>query len=149
MNSDDFSYNLTNTLLFHLEQTARVSRISAMHYFEENPNISISYNVFSIIDAIYLNPEIHQRDLAKLLLKDTANLSRDLEKLEKSGYVVRTVDLKANRIVKKILLTEKGLELHKSISCLAGAHVEHIESVFNLEEKEVFKEFLTRLKNNL
>ena len=116
MKKEDLNYILTNTLLFNLEQTARIARISAVHFFEENPQIDISYNDFSIIDAIFINPEIHQRDLAKLLAKDTANLSRDLERLEKKGILKRIVDTKSNRIVKKAVLTEFGLNYHTKIS---------------------------------
>lgn len=120
-----------------------------MHYFDENPDIDITYSDFSIIDAIFLNPEIHQRDLAKLLAKDTANLSRDMEKLEKRGFLKRVVDTKANRIVKKAILTEQGKIFHSKITKIAKAHVEKLENVFSPEEKEKFKEYLERLKNNL
>lgn len=149
MNKQENNYNLTNTMLFHLEQTARISRISAMHYFENNPEINISYNDFSIIDAIFLNPEIHQRDLAKLLAKDTANLSRDLERLEKQGFLIRIVDTKGKRVVKKLVLTNSGEYLRSSITKIAKSHVEKLESIFTEKEKEIFKEYLMRLKNNL
>ena len=149
MEKEKSSYNVTNTLLFNLEQTARIARISAIHYFEETKEIDISYNDFSILDAIFLNPEISQADLAKLLAKDTANLSRDLDKLEKKNYLKRTVDTKANRIIKKTILTKIGLELHKKITNTAKSQIEKLESVFTEQEKEQFKSYLIRLKNNL
>ncbi len=149
MKKEKSSYNVTNTLLFNLEQTARIARISAVHYFEETEEIDISYNDFSILDAIYLNPEISQADLAKLLAKDTANLSRDLDKLEKKTYLERTVDTKGNRIVKKAILTQSGLELHEKITNIAKSQIENLESVFTEEEKEQFRNYLIRLKNNL
>lgn len=149
MKNKDSYYKLTDTLLFYLEHAARLSRISAMHYFEENPDISISYNDFSIIDSIYLNPEIHQRDLSKLLGKDTANLSRDLDRLEKQGFIVRSVDTKGKRIVKKIVLSEQGHNLRNNIACIASSHVQQIESVFTNKEKLQFKEYIQRLEDSL
>ena len=139
MKKEKSSYNVTNTLLFNLEQTARIARISAVHYFEETEEIDISYNDFSILDAIFLNPEITQADLAKLLAKDTANLSRDLDRLEKKNYIERTVDTKANRIVKKALLTKHGTELHEKITNTAKSQIEKLESVFTEKEKEQFR----------
>lgn len=149
MKKEISSYNVTNTLLFNLEQTARIARISAIHYFEETKEIDISYNDFSILDAIFLNPEISQTELAKLLAKDTANLSRDLDRLEKKQYIERTVDTKANRIVKKTLLTECGIKLHEKITNITKSQIEKLESVFNEKEKEQFKNYLIRLKNNI
>lgn len=149
MEKENTKYNVTNTLLFNLEQTARMARISAVHYFEKTKEIEISYNDFSIIDTIFLNPELPQADIAKLLAKDTANLSRDLDKLEKKGYLKRSIDTKGNRIVKKAILTNAGLKLHEEITDIAKLQIKNLESVFTEEEKEQFRNYLIRLKNNL
>ena len=140
------SNNLSNTLICNLEQVARICRLSACHFFEKNKNIDIKFNDFLIIETLHLNPKIHQRYLAKILSKDTANLSRDLEKLEKRGLIERFIEIKENRTVKSIVLSKEGEKLYQEVSKHALNHINKIEEVFSKEEKELFLNYIERLK---
>ncbi len=140
---------LADTLICNIEQTARVGRVSAFRYFEENENINVSFNDFLVIEALYTNPKIHQRDLAKILFRGTANLSRDLEKLEKRGLIQRALETKNNRVVKTLLLTEEGEKVFHEVSALSSSHVKEIESIFTPEEHEQFLSYIIRLRNRL
>jgi DNA-binding MarR family transcriptional regulator len=126
-----------------------VGRVSAFRNFEENENINVSFNDFLVIEALYTNPKIHQRDLAKILFRGTANLSRDLEKLEKRGLIQRALETKNNRVVKTLLLTEEGEKVFHEVSALSSSHVKEIESIFTPEEHEQFLSYIIRLRNRL
>ena len=147
--SDKNLNKLADSLICNIEQTARVGRVSAFRYFEENENIKVSFNDFLVIEALYTNPKIHQRDLAKILYRGTANLSRDLEKLEKRGLIQRAIETKNNRVVKTLLLTKEGEAIYHEVSTQSLSHVKELESVFSPEEHEQFLSYITRLRNRL
>ena len=44
-----------------------------------------------------------------MILKDRANTGRILDNLERQGLITRFIDTKNNRLVKKMGITEKGL----------------------------------------
>ena len=140
---------LSNSLSCNVEQTARILRVSAFRFFEETENIPVSFNDFLIIETLFANPKIHQRDLAKLLFRGTANLSRDLEKLETKNLIQRSIDTKNNRVVKTLMLTNEGEKIYQEVSSLALAHVKEIENIFTPQEHEQFLSYILRLRNRI
>ena len=96
-----------NSLYYEIELTGKYFRLLGSQMFNEL-NLDISVDEFIALDTIKINDEICQRDLAKLILKDRANTGRLINSLEKKGLLVRFVDTKNNRLVKKMKLTEKG-----------------------------------------
>lgn len=140
---------ISNSLLCNLERTARVARLSAFRFFEENPNIEVTFNEFLIIEALYDTPKIHQGDLARTLSKGAANLSRDLEKLENRGFIQRSLDTKDKRIVKTLILTNKGNQLYQNIIKESLQHIAEIENIFDEKEYKQFFEYIKRLNIKL
>lgn len=140
---------LSDTLLCNLEQTARIARVQAFRFFEETKDIEVSFNEYIIIEALFLNPKIHQRDLAKFLYKGTANLSRDLEKLEAKKIIKRTIDTKDKRIVKTLELTSKGEKIYSQASEKALEHINQMECIFNEKEYIEFLGYIKRLRAKL
>ena len=146
---EDKVYKLSETLISNLESTARISKISAIRYFNEHKDMNITFHEFVIIDALYNFPNIHQRDLAKKLYIGTANLSRDLEKLEKRGLIQRNTNLKDKRMVKTLTLTDIGNKMYLDINGTVYQHVKDIESVLTNEEYNSFLNLLSKIKNKL
>lgn len=68
----------------------------------------ITLEQFITLDAIYGCPDLCQRDLAKILLKDRSNVTRILNILEKKGLIKRKTSTKGKRIVKITSITENG-----------------------------------------
>lgn len=141
--------NLEDSLILGLEHTAKIAKLSGLRFFEKGINEDITYNDFVIIDTLHSHPHIHQRNLAKLLFKGTANLSRDLDKLEERGLISRNIESKDNRIVKTLTLTKDGEKTFNRIATLAKDRLMFIESIYTIEERELFREFLNRLKDKL
>lgn len=142
-------HKLSDTLIYSLECCARITRVLAHRFFDESEDINITFNEYIIIDALYLNPKIHQRDLAKLLFKGTANLSRELEKLEKRGLIKRMADIKGKRIVKTLILTSLGEQIYHNTSIFVRNHIRNIESVFSKKEHDEFIFLISKLQNTL
>ena len=143
------TYKITDTILYNMESTARIAKARAHRLFEECKELGITFNEYVILDNLQTNPKIHQRDLAKLLFKGTANLSRDLDKLEQLGLIQRDVDIRAKRIVKTLTLTQKGLNLCQKASKMAMDDIQDIESTFSDDELQTFATLISKLRNRL
>ena len=103
----------TESFFYELKQTARMMKFHANQMFEIL-GLELTPGEYCTLDTIMCNPNFCQRDLSKLLLLDRANTGRILDKLEKLGYISRSIDTKNNRLVKKVEITKKGInELEK------------------------------------
>ena len=149
MRKENQTHKLANTLICNIEQVARLGRHSASKFFDKNSNLSVSFNDFLILEALFDNPNIHQRNLAKILVRSVANLSRELDRLEKRGLVERTVDVKDRRTVKTLKLSEAGQQVYQKACETCVKQVENIENVFTQKEYETFMNYLFKLKNRL
>ena len=81
-------FKFSETLMHHLDNTAKISRVLGARYFDNHNEFDITYNNFLIIELLYTNPDIHQRNIARALLMGTANLSKELEKMESKTMVM-------------------------------------------------------------
>lgn len=149
MRKENQTHKLADTLICNIEQVARLGRHSASKFFDKNSNLSLSFNDFLILEALFDNPDIHQRNLAKILVRSVANLSRELDRLEKRGLVERTVDVKDRRTVKTLKLSEAGQQVYQKACKTCVKQVENIENVFTQKEYETFMNYLFKLKNRL
>lgn len=149
MRKENQTHKLADTLICNIEQVARLGRHSASKFFDKNSNLSVSFNDFLILEALFDNPDIHQRNLAKILVRSVANLSRELDRLEKRGLIERTVDVKDRRTVKTLKLSEAGQQVYQKACETCVKQVENIENVFTQKEYETFMNYLFKLKNRL
>ena len=105
----------TDSLYYELILTAKCFQLYGAQFFNAK-NYPVTIDEFAVLDVIYCNPEICQRDLAKLILKDRANTGRLVETLEKKGFIQRALVTRNNRPIKQITLTLKGEETLKNIT---------------------------------
>lgn len=99
--------HFTDSIYYELEKTARVLKMLGIQVFEKIGS-EIAADEHAALDTISCNPDICQRDLAKLILKDRANTGKILNSLEGKGLIQRCIDTKNNRLVKKTKITPKG-----------------------------------------
>jgi len=107
--------HFTDSIYYEIEQTAKFCRTLGVQVFEKL-NFPISIEEYCALDTILCNEGICQRDLAKLILKDRANTGRLLNLLDKKRLIKRHVDLKNNRLVRKLSITDKGKVLLQDIT---------------------------------
>ena len=141
--------HFSESLFYEMEQIAIYLDHHGKNFFDELSDGIINSEEFRTIDVIVCNPDICQRDLAKLIYKGTANLSRDLEKLEKRGLIKRDLETKEKRIVKTLVLTKKGLKTCEKINIKTQNHLEQMENIFTQNEHQQFIHLLEKLRNRL
>lgn len=96
-----------DSVLYSMDLVLKCFNLRGVQFFNEL-NIGITSEQFIVLDTIYCNDGIYQRDLSKLVLKDRSNTTRILNVLEKNGFVERSVGTQKNRLVKNIFITQKG-----------------------------------------
>ena len=80
----------TESLAYEVKLTEKYSKMLGLQLFAKL-GAPLSPEEFLALDVVSANPDICQRDLAKLIIKDRANTGRLLEALEKKGYKPRIV----------------------------------------------------------
>lgn len=130
--------HFTESIFYQLEQTAKYCRCLGVQIFEKI-NSSITVDEYIALDIIITHNGICQRELAKIILKDRANTGRILDSLEEKKLITRFVDTKNNRLVRKMVLTDEGVKIFKTISESLKDYIKTLPKVFKDEEKDNLK----------
>ena len=115
--------HFTDTIFYQIELTAKYCKLMGQQVFEKYA-IGITIDEYSALDTLICNPEICQRDLAKLILKDRANTGKLLDSLEKKGYIKRKLAIKNNRPVKIAEITEAGVAKIEEVTKALKPHTD-------------------------
>ena len=104
--------------------------------------LGISYSQSMILDFIYHNPEISQRQVASERHITPAAVSRHLEVLEEMGFIERK-DRKENKREHILIITDQGqnvvtnaekileIAVNKIVEDLSGNEIENIDYILN------------------
>lgn len=140
--------HFTDSIYYDLELTARYCKFLGIQLFEKIQS-KVGPDEFAALDTISINPEICQRDLAKLILKDRANTGRILNSLEEKGYITRPIDTKNNRLVRKMVITEAGYEIINETTIRVKEYFKKVSEKVPEEEIVKLQEYLRKLRNRL
>lgn len=138
-----------NSLFYKLNKTSRICHSFCDNYFKEYAQGEITFDEFIILDTVLCNPNVCQRDLAKLILKDTSHLSKILNTLENKELIDRPIDKKGNRVVRKISITENGINLHAFASQIALDFSNKINEAIGEKEAKQCSSFLDKIINTV
>ena len=92
--------------------------------------------------------ETYQQDIEKEYKISRSTASGLLQNMEKLDYIYREVSVVDSRL-KRIVLTEKSIELHKKVILTFDGIESKLLKGFSNEEKEMLYAFLLRLEKNL
>lgn len=140
--------HFTDSIFYQFEQTAKYCRYLGAQVFSKL-ELPISVDEFSALDVIMINEGICQRELAQIILKDRPNTGRILDSLEKKGYIERYVDMKNNRLVKRMKLTDEGKFITEQTSIKLREYIGKLPKVFSDEDKDKLKEMIIRFRESL
>lgn len=143
----------TDSLYYELEQTTKFFKAYSLKFFKKL-EVDISPDEYVTIETILCNTEICQRDLAKMILKDRANTGKILSALEEKGFITRHVDMKNNRLVRKMGVTESGKKVYEMVTEKLKNAFKKIDEQkacqhISEEEKQALRNTLRKLRENL
>ena len=145
----------TDTFYYDLEFTTKFLRLFSVEFFKRL-NTNLNQDEYVTIETILCNTGICQRDLAKIILKDRANTGKILNTLEEKGYITRFVDMKNNRLVRKMGVTEEGKKVYDEVTLKLKAAINetiHNEKnkkfIISDEEIDYVRDILKKLRENL
>lgn len=144
----DKEIHYTDSIHFELEQTARLMRMLTSQLFIKL-DIQLSMDEYAALDTIFCHDGICQRDLAKLILKDRANTGRILNSLEEKGLITRYIDTKNNRLVKKMNITDNGLQELKEITAKFNSYLSGVTQKYRAKEINSIKDSLKKFRLDL
>lgn len=138
----------TNSLYYHLRLTARYMKVFGSQLFK-SLNLDVDFDEFIVLDLLYQNEGIIQRDLAKLLLKDRANAGRLATSLEKKNLIEIRIEKKSNRLVKMMFLTNLGKKIFQEGIEKLKPKIDEVSKMFNGDEEETLNKLLIDFRTKL
>lgn len=137
-----------DSIYYDLQLTSNVMKALGNQIFEKL-EIGITPLEHAALDTIFCNAGICQRDLAKLIFKDRANTGRVLDSLEEKGFITRFIDMKNNRLVKKMGVTEKGHQKLEEVNEIFENFFADLESSVPGKEIDKLQKSLKKLRESL
>lgn len=103
--------DFSKSVFYKIQQLAIYSDKLAENFFEIR-NVDLTHDEFAALNFIINHPNICQRDLAKLLLRDRVRTGRILTSLEDKGYIKRVNSTKNNRLIRQLQITKSGEKIY-------------------------------------
>jgi DNA-binding MarR family transcriptional regulator len=94
-----------------------------------------------ILEALWLEDGISQKDIGMRLVLDRATLSGVLDRMSSGGWITKEQDPEDKRTL-RICLTDKGKDLTSNLAGERNQANEELLSSLNLEEKVLLKRLL-------
>ena len=137
-----------DTPSYDMELTSKYCKTLLVQLFNKICS-EVSPEEFIVLDTISCHQDLCQRDLAKLILKDRANTGRILDSLEKKGLVERSNDTKNNRLVRKVNITDCGIELLESLILRFKPYHDKMCKIFNDEDLLILSASLKKMRDSI
>lgn len=137
----------TESMYYQIKLTEKICKIFCKQIVE-TLNLPISMDEFTMLNIIKEhNGDIHQRDIAKMLFKDRANIGKMLNKLEEKGYIERTEEIRNKRQVNILTITKNGSEAVEYMRSELEPIFNRIKKRISEEEEQVAKRHLQNVRD--
>ena len=139
--------NIKNATAYVIEHTARLLRFHLNHELKEW-GYEITREQWFLMFQLYENEGCSQGELADEILHDHPNITRQLDALEKRGYVERQHDPEDRRR-HLIYLTADGRKVMDEMMPKAVETRKQLFAGISQEEVDQLKDILGRIEQNL
>lgn len=109
---------------------------------------TITIDQWLVIKAILENPGIAQNELAEMVFKDTASVTRIIELLVKAGYLDRKTD-PADRRKTILRVKEEGIKIIEQVQALVLRNREKALDTISADELETTNRTLKQIIKNV
>ena len=119
---------------------------------QEMPTLGIlgmtAHKIGKLAQTIHRDGRISQKELAQKLNESAPSITSMIQKMEKSGYIVRNVDEKDQRMM-RLDLTEKGQACIEHVKAIAEKMDEIAFTGISPEEKMLLRRILFQICENV
>ena len=127
----------------------KIGKLAQTMYAEYDLNKSQSMILFQLHrDGRISQKELAQKELAQKLNVSAPSITSMIQKMEKSGYIVRNVDEKDQRMM-RLDLTEKGQACIEHVKAIAEKMDEIAFTGISPEEKMLLRRILFQICENV
>ncbi|MFN1217712.1 MarR family winged helix-turn-helix transcriptional regulator [Chryseobacterium kwangjuense] len=137
---------LNSIIFYNIDKAIRSYRNYAQRQLKAN-GFTITIDQWLIIKALLENPGITQNEIGDLVFKDNASVTRIIDLMVKSGYVIRHIHQEDRRKT-NLEVTESGIKIIKDVQKLVeGNRKKALENV-SKEELETMNNALLKISEN-
>ena len=111
-------------------------------------NINVTPEQWALLNRLNENQGLTQNELGKVSFKDTANITRLIDKLENKGFVERQSN-SSDRRVRKIYITAQGRKIRDLVEPLAIKVLEKATENIDPSEVDIYNDVARRIIANL
>jgi len=137
---------LDSIIFYNLDKAIRTYRNYAQRQLKAN-GFNITIDQWLIIKAILENPGITQNEIGDLAFKDNASVTRIIDLLVKSGYIIRNINSDDRRKT-NLEVTESGKEIIKQVQNLIENNRKTALKDVSKEELEIMNSALLKISKN-
>ncbi len=145
INNDKLKLGLDISKINHI--LSRTMDAAVINAIDDNLTVSQAYVIDFICDRCK-DKDVFQKDLEKEFDLKRSSISLMLNNMEKNGLIKR-IAVSDDARLKKIVLTQKSIELYERISIAIDSVENKIAKNLTSEEIEVFNIVLNKIRNNL
>lgn len=131
-----------------VEKYIRVTRLHRHMIEHRLDGTGVYRSQHQILMFVSDNPNVSQKELARLYGVSGATIAVSLKKLEKGGYIRRVVDQDDNRF-NQICITEKGRKVVEDSFRIFRSMESCMFEGFSEHDRNVFGELLDRIYGNM
>ena len=136
----EFSEDMPSTPFISL-----IFKKHAKYLNKKMESVNLTFGLYPFLIEIYNHDGVSQEDLAKILYLNESTVTRNLEKLEKRGLIVRTPQKRK----KIITITDEGINVAKIVMDYDEKWDEIIKKDLSEEEYNSFKKTLIKICEGL
>ncbi|MDY0931542.1 MarR family winged helix-turn-helix transcriptional regulator [Chryseobacterium sp. CFBP8996] len=137
---------LDSIIFYNIDKAIRAYRNYAQRQLKLH-GFTITVDQWLIIKAILENPGITQNELGDLVFKDNASVTRIIDLLVKSEYIIRTVHSKDRRKT-DLKVTESGLKIIKEVQKIVEQNRKIALNGISQEELKIMYNALLKISEN-
>ena len=139
------NFDMNKSLGFILNRTALASKNA---FNQEIKDYEISPEQWSVVYRVIKEPGISQKLVSDSTYKNQGNLTRMIDKLEKSDFFFFLQNSENRREI-QLFPTKKAIDLSKPIIEHSTQHNNNMLDTFSTSEKEQLFNLLNKVYNNL
>ncbi|MFC3158702.1 DNA-binding transcriptional regulator, MarR family [Chryseobacterium arachidis] len=137
---------LDSIIFYNIDKAIRSYRNYAQRQLKAN-GYTITIDQWLIIKAVLENPDITQNEIGDLVFKDNASVTRIIELLVKSEYIIRTPHPDDRRKT-HLEVTESGKEIIQKVQDLVENNRKTALENVTKEELEIMNTALLKISQN-